>query len=178
MASPTLDGLGRGSRAMESRTRSGPIAEGIAAGVLGAAMVALWFLILDMMAGVPFRTPALLGAALFDGVRDPAMVAITPRLVLGYTAVHLALFIAFGLGMAGLFAVAELQPKVLFAIFMLLCCLVVVSVAAVAVLAHWIFDVMAPWTVLTGALLAAVAMAALLVWRHPRLLPHARRAGE
>lgn len=163
----------------DARSRSRVLVEGIAVGMVGAAVVALWFLILDAMAGTPFRTPALLGAALFDGARDPAAVAITPRLVLGYTAVHLALFATFGVAIAGLFAMAEVQPKVLFAIFMLLCCLVVVSVAAAALLAQWLFEVAAPWTVLTGAFLAAVAMAAVLAWRHrPLLLRHARWAGE
>jgi hypothetical protein len=162
-----------------ARSRPGVLVEGIAVGVVGAAVVALWFLILDAMAGSPLRTPALLGAVLFDGARDPAVVAITPRLVLGYTAVHVGLFVAFGVAIAGLFAMAEVQPKILFAIFMLLCCLVVVSVLATALLAQRIFEVAAPWTVLTGSLLAAVAMAAVLAWRHgPLLLRHARWAGE
>jgi hypothetical protein len=166
-------------RKSTARGGRGVLREGAIVGVLGATVVALWFLALDAMAGVPFRTPALLGAALFDGARDPATVAITPRLVLGYTVIHGALFLGLGLAAAGLFAVAERQPKVLFAIFMLFCCLVVVVLAAITLLAQWLFDMLAPWTVLSGTLLAGAAMAAVLFSFHRRaLLRHARWAGE
>ena len=37
--------------------------EGIVAGLIGAAIIAVWFLIYDAARGRPFRTPALLGAA-------------------------------------------------------------------------------------------------------------------
>ena len=36
--------------------------EGFLDGVIGAAAVAIWFLILDTLAGQPFYTPAVLGA--------------------------------------------------------------------------------------------------------------------
>ena len=119
------------------------------------------------------------GPAGIDGARDPAAVAITPRLVLGYTAVQGALFLGLGLAAAGLFAVAERQPKVLFAILMLFCCVVVAVLAAITVLAQWVFDVLAPWTVLSGTLLAAAGMAAALFAFHRRTLTlHVRWAGE
>ncbi|HEV8144266.1 MAG TPA: hypothetical protein VGQ77_15500, partial [Methylomirabilota bacterium] len=45
--------------------------EGTIAGLLGAATVAIWFLIFDVLRGKPFLTPALLGSAVFHGLRDP-----------------------------------------------------------------------------------------------------------
>ena len=51
--------------------------EGIIAGLIGAAVVAVWFLIYDAARGRPLRTPALLGAATFQGVTDPAAVPVT-----------------------------------------------------------------------------------------------------
>ena len=48
------------------------LSEGFIAGVIGAGGVALWFLIIDTVSGRPFYTPALLGSALFLGLRDPA----------------------------------------------------------------------------------------------------------
>ena len=36
--------------------------EGFIAGLIGAGAVALWFLIVDMIAGRPFFTPAMLGS--------------------------------------------------------------------------------------------------------------------
>ena len=39
--------------------------EGMIAGLVGAAIVALWFLILDAFNGRPLYTPTVLGTALF-----------------------------------------------------------------------------------------------------------------
>src|SRR5438094_265370 len=41
--------------------------EGIIAGLIGAAVVAVWFLILDVARGRPFLTPTILRAAVFFG---------------------------------------------------------------------------------------------------------------
>jgi len=49
--------------------------EGILVGLAGAAAVAVWFLLLDLVAGAPLRTPALLGEVLFDGLRDRAALS-------------------------------------------------------------------------------------------------------
>ena len=81
--------------------------EGMLVGLAGAVAVALWFFVYDLAEGTPFRTPALLGAALFEGLRDPAALTITLALVLEYTAVHGLAFLAFGLVSAGLFALAD-----------------------------------------------------------------------
>ena len=64
------------------------IGEGLVVGLAGATAVAVWFLLYDLAAGMPFRTPALLGATIFDGLRDPAALVITPALVLKYTVLH------------------------------------------------------------------------------------------
>jgi hypothetical protein len=158
--------------------RSGVLLEGAVAGATGAAVVALWFLVQDLGLGVPFRTPALLGAALFQGIQDPTMVRVTVPLVAGYTLVHLAMYVAFGVAAAGLFALAERQPRVLFGIFMLFCCLAVAFLAAVVILAHWLVDELTPMAVLAANLVAGLAMVAMLLYLHRRLLPYARSAGE
>ena len=45
--------------------------EGIVAGLIGAAVVALWFFVYDIARGEPFRTPSLLGSFVFFGVQTP-----------------------------------------------------------------------------------------------------------
>ena len=82
--------------------------EGFMVGMTGAAAVAVWFLVGDLASGAPFHTPALLGAALFHGLRDAGALVITPRLVGAYTVVHCALFVLFGWAAAGLFALGFL----------------------------------------------------------------------
>jgi len=132
--------------------------EGLLAGLVGAVAVALWFLAYDLAAGMPLRTPALLGAALFHGLRDPDALVITVPLVLQYTAVHGLAFILFGGAVAGLLALADREPRLLFGIFMLFVCFEVFFVALVAILAEWLFEAVARWTILVANLLATVAM--------------------
>ena len=106
-----------GTRPRVARRSTHALREGVTVGLIGAAIVMLWFFIVDLAAGAPLRTPALLGAALFDGARHADAVTPPARLVVGYTAVHLAGFVALGLGVAGLFALAEREKRVLALIF-------------------------------------------------------------
>lgn len=143
--------------------RRSVIAEGVLVGAAGASVVALWFFVYDLLAGTPYRTPALLGAALFHGLRDPAALVVEKALVVQYTIVHGALFMAFGLAAAGLFALADRDRRVLFAAFMLFCCFEVFFLAMVAVLAERLFHAIGPWAILGGNLLASVVMIGILV---------------
>ena len=45
--------------------------EGFIAGCIGAASVAVWFLIVDTINGQPLFTPAMLGSAVFWGAPSP-----------------------------------------------------------------------------------------------------------
>ena len=134
------------------------VREGLAGGLLGAAAVALWFLAYDAAAGVPLRTPALLGAALFHGLREPSALVVTVPLVLEYTVVHGAAFVVFGLAAAGLLALADREPRLLFAFVMLFCCFEVFFASLVVILAEWLFEAVPWWTILAGNLLAALVM--------------------
>src|SRR5262245_57487112 len=81
-------------------------AEGASAGLAGAAAVALWFFIYDLIIGAPFRTPALLGAALFRSAHDWRAVEVAPSIVLKYTVFHVVVFALLGWALAGLLALA------------------------------------------------------------------------
>jgi hypothetical protein len=158
-----------------ARPRTHAIREGIVVGLVGAGIVMLWFLIVDLMAGTPLNTPALLGAALFDRVSDAKTVEPTARLVVGYTAVHLAGFVGFGLAVAGLLALAEREKRVLALIFLLGACLAVVFLVLCYILAQWLGQAMTPGIFLSGHLAGGAAMVAALAYYHGRLL---RRMGE
>jgi hypothetical protein len=154
------------------------VREGIWGGLLGAVVVALWFLAYDTAAGAPLRTPALLGAALFQGLRDPAALHATVPLVLQYTIVHGAAFVAFGLAAAGLLALADREPRVLFGFVMLFCCFEVFFAALLTILAEWLLEAVPWWTILAGNLLAAVVMLGYFFREHRvawREFMHARR---
>jgi len=146
------------------------VREGITIGLLGAMAVMLAFFIADVAAGVPFRTPALLGAALFHGARDPADGVITVSNVLGYTVVHLLTFIAFGLGVSGLFALAEREKRVLSLVLVLGACLAAGGLMAAYFVAQWIIEAVTPWVFFAAHILAAATMVGALFYYHRRLL--------
>ncbi len=95
------------------RSSSELIAHGIIGGVLAGLVVALWFLILDSIAGVPFRTPAALAYALYVApIIDP-----TFRLVATYTVIHLGVYAALGVGAAWVMSVLQTTPRLLLGLF-------------------------------------------------------------
>ena len=89
-----------GDRAAGTR----PILAGLIAGLLGGAVVAVWFLVLDAAAGEPFRTPRALAAALFAAGGDSG------GLVVAYTFLHFAVFVAVGVLLAAVVARTTLSP--------------------------------------------------------------------
>ena len=151
--------------------------EGAAAGLIGAVMVAVWFLAYDLLRDTPFRTPSLLGAALFDGWSHAAPVETGTRLVVKYTIVHGLAFIVFGCGLAGLFAIADRDFRFLFAIFMLLCCFQVAFLALLVVLAEWLLDPIPWWAIMIGNVFATIGMLGVLLPRHQPALRRFARTG-
>ena len=75
--------------------------EGIRAGLVGASVIALWFLLVDTFAGRPLYTPTVLGAALFHGgagIENESAVTPSLELVAGFTWVHYLVFMLIGIG--------------------------------------------------------------------------------
>src|SRR5436309_13922255 len=96
--------------AMAAARRS-VLREGVVAGLIGAVVVAVWFLFFDLVRGRPFLTPGLLGGAVFRGVSTPVGLEITVASVLGYTLIHGLAFIASRVVAASLLAPMELEPR-------------------------------------------------------------------
>jgi len=132
--------------------------EGVIAGLLGAGTVALWFLIFDFARGKPFLTPALLGAAVFYGVRDPAGLPIALGPILGYTLLHALAFIAFGVVAAALIAVSERETTLFIAVIILFACFEMFFLGALGALGESMVGALVWWAILIGNILAAAAM--------------------
>ena len=79
---------------------------------------------------------------------------------------HVLAFAIFGWLAAGLLALADREPRLLFGFFMLFCCFEVFFFAMVAALAEWLFASLAWWTILAGNLLAALVMLAVFFREH------------
>jgi hypothetical protein len=140
---------------MDSRSRY--LREGIIAGLIAAAIVAVWFLIYDAARGQPFRTPALLGAAV-QGMRDPGAVTVTPGLVAQYTVLHGAIFAMVGVLIAFLIATAQRQPSRLLVMFIALMCFEVAFLAVMTWWAHPVVTALGWWAILIANALAAGGM--------------------
>jgi hypothetical protein len=143
--------------------------EGIAAGLLGGAVVALWFLLYDTVSGRPLRTPALLGATLLEGLRDPGALDIRLDVVLGYTVVHFAVFAAFGILVSVLFSAAEREPRVLLGLFILFWCFELFFLGFVLVLDEALVGALLWWNIVIANLLAALSMLLYFFVRHRAL---------
>jgi hypothetical protein len=139
-------------------TRQSILKEGIFAGLIGAAVVAVWFLAFDLWRGQPFLTPGLLGAAVFQGVVDPAGVQPTVGNVLGYTLVHGLAFIAFGVVAASLMADSEREPALFIAFVILFASFEVFVFGVVGALGKSLLGALVWWAILVGNLIASVAM--------------------
>jgi hypothetical protein len=156
-----------------AREQTSVLREGVVAGCIGAAVVAIWFLLFDIARGKPFLTPALLGAVVFYGVNNPTGVEISPGPILGYTLIHGLAFIAFGVVAASLMAASELEPALLIAVVILFACFEAFFLGLEGALGQSVFGAIVLWSVLIGNFLAAVAMLGYFLSRHrtlPRLL--------
>ena len=145
--------------------------EGIVAGLIGAATVAIWFFVFDILRGRPFLTPTLLGSFVFFGVNTP--VGMEPALgpILGYTVLHGLAFVAFGIMAATMMAMSEREPALFVAFVILFAAFEVFFFGVLSVLGQGIQAVLVWWAVLIGNLLASVAMLWFLFRAH-RALPH------
>jgi hypothetical protein len=85
------------------------IVRGIIAGLIGATIMALWFLIIDTIQGQPLYTPAFLASILANADaadRSFALIAV-------YTLFHYAAFCLVGVGVTWLLGKLEVSPPIL-----------------------------------------------------------------
>lgn len=145
------------------------IMEGFIAGLIGAAAVALWFLVVDTVSGRPFFTPAMLGSAVFQGLRDPALVEIAFPTVVMYTMLHVVAFLLVGIAAAILVAEAEEFPTLLWPLLVFFVVFEFGFYIIVATLLTPLLSALAWTNVAIGNLIAASGMGYYL-WRvHPKL---------
>ncbi len=147
-------------------------AEGVLVGLAGAAAIALWFFVIDVLQGRPLYTPTVLGTALFRGGRgleDPAHLAVSLEMVISFTWVHALVFLILGMGTARLVASVERNPSLGFGVVLLFVVLQYGFLQVSMVVAEPVLHALAWPAVLGGNLLAAAAMVAVIRWRHPTL---------
>jgi len=152
------------------------ITEGITAGVLGAAAVAVWFLLVDTVNGHPFFTPTVLGTALFRGgagLDSPETLPISFEMVTVFTWIHFLVFAVLGGIASRLLAVAERAPNAGFGILLLFVVFEFGFIALSMTVADQLLHTLGAASVFIGNLLAAAVMVTYFWLRHPslRILP-------
>jgi hypothetical protein len=149
-----------------SDSRHSVIGEGTDVGLIGGVAVALWFLVLDSLAGHPFQTPSLLGQMVILGDRTP-----DPELAFGaillYTAFHFIVFSLLGMGLVALVHWGVDNPVVRYALLPVFLVFEVLFYGILLVLSQRTHELFPFWAVVSANTLAAVSMGLYLWRRHP-----------
>jgi hypothetical protein len=147
--------------------------EGIIAGLIGAATIAIWFLLLDALNGRPLYTPTVLGTALFRqsaGLDAPEMLDVSFEMVLMYTWVHALIFCVIGGLASRLIALAERDANLGFGILLFFVFFEFGFIVVALVFAEPVLHALAWPAILVGNLLAAGTMGSYFWRHHPNLL--------
>ena len=157
------------------------VREGAIAGALGATVVAIWFLGVDVIAGHPLRTPELLGRALIS-VLGPSGGEGAFTYIAVYTVFHYLVFALIGVFAAIAIHWGEREPTVLAGFAILFVVAEIGFYGLVGVLSEpAVLGGIAWYQVLIGNLLSAAVMGGYLWRAHPRLahdLDHALSGRE
>jgi len=150
---------------------------GALAGMIGASVVAVWFLVLDVLTrGLPFFTPSLLGSIIFAGAAPEQVSGLDGAAIFAYTGLHGVLFLGAGTVLAWMFSQFERNPQVGMVLLLLFvtfeAILWGVGVSMIPALA----GAVGAWAILVANVASATAMFVFLVRRHPRATERLRQA--
>lgn len=148
-------------------SRSRIIIDGAIAGLLGAGVVALWFLIFDAARGAIFETPVMLAAAILHGSHPEGVGAI--QLMLEYSVLHFAAFIIAGIVGANLLEAAEHEPTLMVSLLVFLGAFDVFFIGVVMFLGPAVMHEITWWGIVVANLSATTVMLYYFLSRHPAL---------
>ena len=146
------------------------VREGVIAGIIGAAVIAVWFFFVDLIAGQILFTPTTLGRGMLSILGPIPMGQSVALLVALYTVFHVAAFIELGLVAAMIVNLANREPSVLLGFVVLFAAIEVGFYAFVGLLQQATpLGSLAWYNVMIGNVLAAAAMGTYLLRAHPLL---------
>ena len=143
--------------------------EGLATGVVGAAIVAVWFLLVDLLAGSPLHTPAALASALLLGAENATQIELNVGVMAAYSILHLTSFVLVGMALSWL--VQNLHGAPAFGTRALTVLLVMEGLffGSVGMASGWIVQEMGWVTILVANVLAVAGMSGWIRQHHPGL---------
>ncbi len=145
------------------------IREGLVTGLLGAAAVAVWYLVVDAAAGRPFHTPNALGGVLFRGDASPGARDVVPALVAGFTVVHLIALAVIGVVLTQVVHLASRNLALRMGLWIGLVVSFCLTTGLTYMLTAATGEAFPLWSVIGGAFVAVLVMGGYLWRRHPRL---------
>lgn len=157
------------------RSTSSAWVEGLVAGLIGYAAVALFVGAYDLVTGRSFfHTVATLGRGLVADSGPPG--TIDPSAVFAFNGLHLLAFLAIGVVIAKLAYAIELHPVFWYLAFFFCIGVFFASVAAISAIdPHR--EAIPGWVIVAANLVAGTLMGTYLVRRHPRLWSGMREGG-
>ena len=147
------------------------VPEGLVTGLIGYVTVVALFGVLNLLAGEAiFHTAALLGSALFFGLRDASALTTDPGPIIAYNGIHIFVSLLIGLGASWLVFQADKNRPLWFVVFFVFLAGFIYSLVIMGVLAAELVPLLS-WPVILVANLAAGATAGGYLWlRHRKLL--------
>jgi hypothetical protein len=143
------------------------VREGVISGFLGATAVAVWFFVVDLIAGHALYTPSVLGEGLLSVFgRSPESQAVN---IIAYTIFHYAAFTLVGIIAVILVHAGERTASVLAGSMILFVAIELGFYGLVALLQETTLGNLAWYQILAGNLLAAGVMGTYLWRSHPAL---------
>ncbi len=139
--------------------------DGAIAGIIGATVIAIWFLFLDAVTRLPLYTPTVLGEGLFLGEQSLASNAggqVSLKLTLMYSGVHGLVFMVLGVIAAYLVLLPKRNLHLGISLLLLFAILELGFVGTAFVIAKPVLDELTWPIVLIGNFLAAAGMACYL----------------
>jgi hypothetical protein len=150
---------------------------GVLAGIIGATVVAIWFLILDLLTrGVPFFTPSLLGSMIFGGLATEQIKGLNGAAIFAYTGLHGVLFLIAGIALSWMFVQFERNPQAGLVLLLLFVTFETILWGLGVSMIPALAGVVGTWAILVANVASAAAMFAFLFRRHPQAMDSLRRA--
>jgi uncharacterized membrane protein YgdD (TMEM256/DUF423 family) len=152
---------------MSSREHS-VVGEGALTGLIGGAVVAIWYLVMDVAKGQPLYTPNVLGQVFVGRDTTPGF-HIVPQAVAEYLVLHFAVFILLGLLLVWLTHLSARNPSLRMGVWLGL------VIGFLLILGHLVMlysltDQRFPWVTSVGGTILGMGSMTWFLWRrHPFL---------
>jgi hypothetical protein len=140
---------------------------GLITGLVGAATVAAWFLVVDLIAGSPLRTPTVLGSAVVLGAAGPEEAVLNGGVIIGYSILHLGIFAGVGIAFVWLTQRFRSTPDFAARAFGAILFLEVLFLGTAGMASDWVVEELGLVTILVANVLAVAGMGGWIWRREP-----------